>query len=244
MVNNKCPVELCEVIKSIPQLQFDGKKLVILLGLLGDFDSFEYARVLLKDMNRLKKSNIRIHLIGIGTNESLERFSAFTGFPKPYISVYQDSSLHKSLGLYSGLNLPISSYLNLILMCAGIGSPGTLKEVMRGYIGDNNSPQNMDDDEVIKILGLIELRGSFFKKFFGEGYLRPFELATIRLNNLIEVISNWKLYMHLDKHLEQRGATYLLDSNDEILHFHRSISILGFSEKISNPLAFLDKWIL
>jgi hypothetical protein len=32
-------------------------------------------------------------------------------------------------------------YLKLVIMCAGIGSPGTLPEVFRGYLGDKNAPE-------------------------------------------------------------------------------------------------------
>ena len=45
-------------------------------------------------------------------------------------------------------------------MCAGVASPGTLQEVLRGYHG-------------------------------GGRYL-PFWIASIRLRNMIEVLSHWR----------------------------------------------------
>ena len=47
-------------------------------------------------------------------------------------------------------------------MCAGIGSPGTLKEVFRGYKGDKSAPQLIDDDEVVKAAPLPALTGKTF----------------------------------------------------------------------------------
>ena len=35
-------------------------------------------------------------------------------------------------------------------MCAGIGSPGTLAEVLRGYTGDRSAPQRIPDDTTIQ----------------------------------------------------------------------------------------------
>ena len=35
-----------------------------------------------------------------------------------------------------------------MLMCAGIGTPGTLKEVFRGYLGAPSAPQLIEDSQV------------------------------------------------------------------------------------------------
>ena len=35
-------------------------------------------------------------------------------------------------------------------MCAGIGAPGTLREILRGYFGDKNAPERFRDDDVVK----------------------------------------------------------------------------------------------
>ena len=39
-----------------------------------------------------------------------------------------------------------------MIMCLGINSPGTLKEVIRGYLGDRNSSNIFNNDEEIKFL--------------------------------------------------------------------------------------------
>lgn len=38
----------------------------------------------------------------------------------------------------------------LLAMCAGIGAPGTLREILRGYFGDKKAPERFRDDDVVK----------------------------------------------------------------------------------------------
>ena len=46
---------------------------------------------------------------------------------------------------------PLStSWLNYMAMCAGIGAPGTLPEILRGYFGDRNAPERFRDDDIVK----------------------------------------------------------------------------------------------
>lgn len=59
-----------------------------------------------------------------------------------------------------------------MLMCAGIGSPGTLKEAFRGYEGDKKDPQLIADEEVVKDTPLPPIKGSFFKAAGGKGFQR------------------------------------------------------------------------
>ena len=124
-------------------------------------------------------------------------------------------------------------------MCAGIGSPGTLKEVLRGYTGDRQAPQLIADDEVVRAKPLPPIKGSLFKLAGGKGFQRPFELATLRLRNMSEVLSNWQTYVPDAAYLTQRGATFLFDSDGNLLYEHCDRNILGFAEDMSQPLAFL-----
>ena len=123
-------------------------------------------------------------------------------------------------------------------MCAGIGSPGTLKEVFRGYIGDRSAPQLIDPESTIKAGPLPALTGSSFN-VVGTGHQRPFELATLRLRNMSEVLNNWKTYVPDVTYITQRGGTFLFDAAGELSYQYRDRGILGFAETMSNPLAFL-----
>ncbi|HEY9747370.1 MAG TPA: peroxiredoxin-like family protein [Allocoleopsis sp.] len=224
-----------------------AKLLVLVWPQLGDFDSLEYAWWLQREANQLQFQNIAIRAVGIGDRASGQKFCDFTGFPANCLFVDPTAELHRELGLYSGLSLKVPSlspgqnaWLNLMLMCAGIGSPGTLAEVFRGYRGDRSAPQLIADEETIEAKPLPSFKGSFFKLAGGKGFQRPFELATLRLRNMTEVLSNWKTYVPDASHMTQRGGTFLFNAQGELLYEHRDRGILGFAANMSNPLSFLS----
>ena len=220
--------------------------LVLIWSQLGDFDNLEYAWWLRREREKLQAKGIVIRAIGIGDRNSGIKFCNYTQFPQEWLFVDSQAEIHKNLQLYQGLNVnfPMLStsqkaWLNLMLMCAGIGSPGTLGEVFRGYKGDKKAPQLIDNEEVVRDTPLPPMKGSFFKAAGGEGFQRPFELATLRLRNMTEVLSNWNTYVPDSAYLTQRGATFLFDSNGKLIYEHRDRGILGFAENMSNPLSFL-----
>ena len=49
-------------------------------------------------------------------------------------------------------------------MCAGVGSPGTLREVLRGYTGDRSAAQIFDDEEWVEAFPLPRFRGALFRQ--------------------------------------------------------------------------------
>ena len=221
--------------------------LILIWSQLGDFDSLEYASVLQRKSERLQEQGITLRAIGIGDRKSGQQFCQYTGFPPEWLFVDPKAEIHQKLELYRGLatKLPFLSagqnaWLNLMLMCAGIGSPGTLAEVFRGYKGDRQAPQLIADEEVIRDTPLPPIKGSFFKFAGGTGFQRPFELATLRLRNMTEVLGNWKTYVPDPAYLTQRGATFLFDSEGKLLYEHRDRAILGFAENMSRPLSFLS----
>ncbi|PAX51368.1 peroxiredoxin-like family protein [Brunnivagina elsteri] len=220
--------------------------LVLIWSQLGDFDNLEYAWWLQREKELLSSRGITIRAIGIGNRNSGVKFCEYTGFPQEWLFVDAIAEIHAILGLYRGLSIqfPILStsqkaWLNLMLMCAGIGSPGTLKEVFRGYTGDRKAPQLIADSEVVDGTHLPPIKGSFFSNAVGEGFQRPFELATLRLRNMTEVLSNWNTYVPNSSYLTQRGGTFLFDSQGKLIYEHRDRGILGFAENMSNPLTCL-----
>ncbi len=239
----KCPKELLSRIKKPENREIKTKSIVVIFGMLGNFDSFEYAQLLSKSIAKIEESDTNLFAFGIGNDSTKKRFCKFTGLPHESLLVCEDNQLHKSLGLNSGLSLPFPVLINLILMCAGIGSPGTLREVLRGYLGDKHANQRLPDEMSLQIGDLIKIDSSTFKFLLGEGYQRPFELATLRLINMAEILMNWQIYISCNRFLTQLGATYLLDSNSNIVYEFLPQGILGYSETMENPLAFLDGWI-
>ena len=204
------------VVPILSGCEFASRQLVLLLPQLGDFDSLEYAWWLQKESHRLQAEGIVVRAVGIGDRNAGQQFCAYTKFPSDCLFVDPTAELHQILNLYSGLSFKLpglsaaqKAWLNLLLMCAGVGSPGTLAEVFRGYRGDRQAPQLIADDEIVQALPLPPLKGSVFQWAGGKGFQRPFELATLRLRNMTEVLSHWKTYVPDAAYLTQRGATFL-----------------------------------
>ena len=225
----QAPSPLLERLAALPGLGPGRRRLVLLLSQLGDFDSLEYAQALVPVLPRLAAAGIELLAIAIGDAAGADRFCAFTGFPRERLLVDSEPSLHRALGLYEGLRTPGGPWPGLLLMCAGIGSPGTLAEVLRGYTGDRSAPQRFASP-------LFALAG-------GSGFQRPFELATVRLANMREVLSRWRTYVPNDAYITQRGGTFLLDVDDTLLYRYADRGILGFSETMARPLAFLEPYL-
>lgn len=220
--------------------------LVLIWPQLGDFDSLEYAWWLQRESQKLQEKGIVVRAVGIGDRASGEKFCDYTQFPKEWLFVDPQAEIHALLQLYKGLRVKIpglspsqNAWVNLMLMCAGIGSPGTLAEVFRGYRGDRQAPQLIAKDEIIHAKPLPPLQGSFFDLAGGTGFQRPFELATLRLRNMTEVLSNWKTYVPDGSYLTQRGGTFLFNNHGELLYEYRDRGILGFAANMSRPLSFL-----
>jgi hypothetical protein len=219
-------------------------QLILLLPQLGDFDSLEYAWWLQREAQQLQAAGVAVRAVGIGDRAAGQQFCAYTGFPAEHLFVDPVAALYQELDLYPGLSLKLpalsaaqNAWFNLLLMCAGIGSPGTLAEVWRGYRGDRQAPQLIADTETVRAAPLPALTGTSFKLVGGSGFQRPFELATLRLRNMTEVLSHWNIYVPDATYLTQRGATFLFDAAGELCYEHRDQAILGFAADMSNPLA-------
>jgi len=219
-------------------------KLLIFMGLLGDFDSIEYAMNLSKFIkNKQFSKELDVFIVAIGKEGGKDKFCKFTGFSKKNLRVVQNNDVHNLIGASEGLNIGLGGWINMILMLLGIGSPKTLKEVLRGYTGDMNSNKIYNSQDEINLLNLIKFSGKLFDKNFRGNYLRPFELATFRLSNMIEVIQNWNDYILKPEYLPQRTSTFLINDQDEIIYKYISKDILNYSEKMHNPLDFLTQRI-
>jgi len=131
----------------------------------------------------------------------------------------------------------------MLLMLSGIHSFTTIKEVIRGYTGDRKANQIYSEFEEIDVLRFLKFSGNSFKKVIGDGYLRPFELATFRLSNMNEIIQNWSDYILNEEYLPQRGASFLLNNKNQIIYKFFSNDVLGYSSNMRNHLGFLTDLI-
>ena len=73
------------LINLVEEFKLKGEKkykLIVLFGLLGDFDSFEYAINLKSYLDNDQDQNLDIFAIAIGNQNGKEKFCKFTGFRK------------------------------------------------------------------------------------------------------------------------------------------------------------------
>ncbi len=230
----------------VEEFNFNGQKkfkLIVLFGLLGDFDSFEYAINLKSFIDNNQDKNLDIFAIAIGNQNGKEKFCKFTGFPKEHLIVVSNNQIHNNLKVSKGLNIGLGGWINMLLMLSGINSFKTIKEVFRGYTGDRKAKQIYSEFDKIDILKFLKFSGNSFKQVFGDGYLRPFELATFRLNNMNEIIQNWSDYILNEQYLPQRGASFLLNDQNQVIYKFFSSDVLGYSSNMRDPLKFLSDLI-
>ena len=230
----------------VDKFNFEGEKkfkLIVLLGLLGDFDSFEYAINLKNFIDNNQAENLDIFAIGIGNQNGKEKFCNFTGFSKENLIVVSDNQIHNTFKVSRGLDIGLGGWINMLLMLSGINSFKTIKEVFRGYTGDRKAKQIYSEVDNIEVLKFIKFSGNNFRQVFGDGYLRPFELATFRLNNMYEIIQNWNDYILDEKYLPQRGASFLLNDKNQVIYKFFSSDVLGYSSNMRVPLEFLSNLV-
>jgi len=151
------------------------------------------------------------------------------------------------------------AWLNYLAMCAGVGSPGTLREILRGYTGDATAPERLTADAVVRAgpvsigpgVGPVEWTMPWGGEPLGyenwwadeRGYQRPLELATVRLRNMVEVISGWDEYVTNPAALALRGATFVFDADGNVEYEWRTRGVLTYSETPARPLSFLAPYV-
>eukprot|EP01038_Epipyxis_sp_PR26KG_P007677 gene7677-10447_t len=201
--------------------------LVVFFTHCGDLASFELAQRLVYLYDELTEQNIGIIGVIPGASiSSAEKFCGFTKFPMKDLYIDYNADIYKYLEFNSGFlaDVNVSPYLKLLPMLAGIGSKGTLNAVLKGYIGDRSSSPKWIRDS----LRLVDQ-----KQFnvLGSDYQRPFELATLRLQNMMDVLNNWNDLVPDDtKLLTQLGATYIVSNNGTTLYEYKDTGILVYCD--------------
>ncbi len=219
------------------------KRLIVLLGSFADFDSFEYSQQIAAQSKKISKYSVDLILVGIGSEKSKEYFCRFNKIDPQKVFAMSNAGLHQKFNLNPGLVTSLPAIINLLIMCMGINSKGTIKEVLRGYMGDKNAMPLFSSDDEIKIGTISIFKGKMFEIFSKKEILRPFELATRRLMNMIEILSHWNIYVPDATYLTQRGGTILLNENNDVLYKFIPESLLGYSSNMSKPLSFLDDYL-
>lgn len=162
---------------------------IICLSHCADLGSPELVQRLLKDniVRELQSAGVKVFLITLGSQGNARAFKMLFGeeaFEDLPLYVDTDGSLYRSMGFSRGFapdNDAISPYIRLLAMLSGLGSAGTLREVFRGYVGDQDSPQVFKSGTML---------GDAFN-VLGQGHQRPLELATLRLQNMMSSLTHW-----------------------------------------------------
>eukprot|EP00967_Tisochrysis_lutea_P116673 scaffold188060_cov31-Tisochrysis_lutea.AAC.1 len=146
-----------------------------------------------------------------------------------------------------------NAWLNYLAMCAGICAPGTLAEIFRGYVGDRSAPERLRPDDIVQAgpitigpgVGPVKIGSFAYENFWKNesGYQRPVELATVRLRNMVEVLSHWEDYVSNPTQIARRGATFIFEPTGETAYEYRHRGVLTYSESMSRPLTFLAPYI-
>ena len=105
--------------KVIKQFNFKCDKkyqLIIFFGLLGDFDSIEYAVNLKKFLEQNQALELNVYAIAIGDNDGKEKFCNFTGFIKENLKVVSDNKIHTDLSISSGIDIGLGGWINMLIM--------------------------------------------------------------------------------------------------------------------------------
>ena len=122
----------------IEEFNFKGDKkfkLIVLFGLLGDFDSFEYAINLKNFIANHHEKHLDNFALAIGNQKGKEKFCNFTGFQEENLIVVSDNQIHNNLKVSRGLDIGLGGWINMLLMLSGLNSFKTINEVIRGYTG-------------------------------------------------------------------------------------------------------------
>ena len=221
------PVNASSLVKA------EGRTLLFVTTHTADFDSFEQASKLVDYLPALDAAGVHVALVVIGTAAAAAAFGEYTNFPVARLYADPSAACHAALGYEPGAGraggeaLYLSSLpgmAKLMAMCAGVGSPGTLKEVFRGYLGDKSAPP------VFKTGSNVDLPWKDAFNLVGRNHQRPFELATLRGMNMAKILSNWTELAPADSELlVQRGGTLLFE-NGVVKWSHRDAGILGFAD--------------
>jgi len=222
----------------------------------GDFNSWEVAQQLRTAIQAKRLAASSICVVGIGSQISGAKFAEMLELPEE-LKIFTDqsgscySALCFSRGALPQYSEQLNPYLRVFLMLLGVGSPGTIRTVLGGYFGDRSLPNSSTawiDDALRqgakkgrwptavpdmlgdwKMLDLAEVGNGVWDEGFGKDGLRPFELATIRLQNMVGgIIANWSdLAPGDDELLVQQGGV-VATKNGEVSYYYRDKGILTY----------------
>ena len=132
-----------------------GRVVVPFLTQFADFDSWELAQRLVDDIPALDAAGVTLVAVGIGSVDAAREFATRTNFPLDRLYSDDSAAAYDALGFAPGFGreggafgwigekLPfVNGYAKLLVMCAGVGSPGTLAAVFGGYFDPSTATRS------------------------------------------------------------------------------------------------------
>lgn len=193
------------------------RTLLFVLTHAADLAPWELVPLVLKALPKLREAGVQVVFVVSGTAANAAVLAERLAMPPSILFADPTAATHDALGFSKGFDpdgpVKLSPYARLLAMLAGIGSPGTIGRVVRGYVGDR------DGDEIFG-------RGPF--DILGKGYQRPMERATQRLFNMGAVLGGWKELAPPDPELLTRlGGAVALKGRATVLR-HADAGILDY----------------
>jgi len=171
-----------------------------------------------KKISLFDEKDVPVICIGLGSVDNARKYSQLLSVNKSLVFADEPGNCHTALGFSKGLapDADVNAYLKLLPMLAGIGSPGTIQEVLRGYTGDRRAKPIFTSPNMFDVLGT--------------GYQRPFELATLRLGNMRSILQNWdELKPKETEQLTWQGGAIVFKGEDVIFK-HVDTGILTYAD--------------
>jgi len=233
--------EVLSLSQVLPTNDDDGRPPVVLscLSHFGDFNAWELTQqyvTALQEGGQLADSDCQIILVGIGSVKSARQFAQDLelGRFSHRLTLVADPTgqVSDTLGCYRGWlavdpihrqrypQTDMNPLFKLLGMIFGMGSPGTIEEVLYGYTGDVTSKKGVDGRNwVVQSLLQGSNKGRFpsltaqaFENTPIQSSLRPFELATLRLQTGLHIVKNWRKLGAEGDLVTRMGGTFVLDS--------------------------------
>ena len=201
-----------------------------------DFNAWEYAQRLKAAEQDLLRMGVELTVIGIGSPASGRKFAELLDFPTERLFADPTGACHRALGFSPGAfpDSQLPPQAKLLAMIAGVGSPGTIEAVIRGYLGDPTG----NADWIAKALAQGAQQGRFPADLsasafdpVGRAGVRPFELATLRLQNMVQgILQNWEALAPADPSLFiQQGGTLVYDWKGELIYRYADEGVLVYT---------------
>ncbi|KAG7356392.1 AhpC/TSA antioxidant enzyme [Nitzschia inconspicua] len=221
------------------------------LSHFGDYNAWELTQQYMSAIQSGRLSeDCPVVLVGIGSVEAANTFAKDIGLSSEFkdrLTLVTDETgkVTEALDCYRGWltidkkhkeRYPFTDVppaVKLLGMIAGFGSPGTIEKVLQGYTGDVTKNYGLFGRQwVIQALQQGGDMGRFPKvdvSLDPQSDLKPFELATLRLQTGLHIVAKWGKLGPKDGDLITRmGGTFVFDKQ-QCVYEHFDQGILNFA---------------